>query len=509
MIKGGKLKRHITRKHKMESEIQSILKKDKNEQNKFFEKKRIDGIYEYNSKILKETPKKDTLLRERNSKTADNSRLRMCSRCKKFVDSKWYYHHRKTCSVDAMPVKPIVLGITLKEISCDKEFVEILSNIQEGEVGEICRTDELIQIIGYRHFSLRRGASSKRNEIAKQVRTEMRTLARLFQIFRTKVEDTEITAKDMFVRKHMSEFRESIEELSRDKHGLQLNLHSTIQRTLKVLSNWYSELGQDDMCLETERFQRSYNFRSFELYGDARNKAQTISFSKSRNPESMPSMENIVSLKMFIQSEIDKVLAEENFDYCWARSLAVTRLTIFNARRGEEPSRLLLKEWQDAKDGKWLGSGKQLEEEQYLSKYKLAYLHGKGKRYVPLLIPDDLETIMDKLSDPTERKRNGIKAENSFLFATKFSGNHCSGWHAVTNVVVCSGVDIKINATTMRHYVSTLYSSLDMDPTNRDVFLAHMGHEESVNKNVYTAPMGVREIRVMSKFLEQAETVTG
>ena len=36
------------------------------------------------------------------------------------------------------------------------------------------------------------------------------------------------------------------------------------------------------------------------------------------------------------------------------RSLVVCRLTLFNGRRGEEPARMLLKEWLDAKNGKWL-----------------------------------------------------------------------------------------------------------------------------------------------------------
>nr|XP_022297914.1 uncharacterized protein LOC111107167 [Crassostrea virginica] len=52
VIHNGKLKRHIIRKHKTEPEIIKILKKDKATQNIFFDRKRKDGIYEFNVVLI-------------------------------------------------------------------------------------------------------------------------------------------------------------------------------------------------------------------------------------------------------------------------------------------------------------------------------------------------------------------------------------------------------------------------------------------------------------------------
>jgi len=38
------------------------------------------------------------------------------------------------------------------------------------------------------------------------------------------------------------------------------------------------------------------------------------------------------------------------------RDLALCRLTLFNGRRGNEPARIQLTDWQDAQNGVWLNS---------------------------------------------------------------------------------------------------------------------------------------------------------
>ncbi|KAJ8307819.1 hypothetical protein KUTeg_014602 [Tegillarca granosa] len=76
------------------------------------------------------------------------------------------------------------------------------------------------------------------------------------------------------------------------------------------------------------------------------------------------------------------------------RSLVVARLTLYNARRVEEGSRLL-EDWHYAENGTWtpLDSIEETEDEgerYLLGQFKLAYLTGKGTKSVPLLIPTDV-----------------------------------------------------------------------------------------------------------------------
>lgn len=78
-------------------------------------------------------------------------------------------------------------------------------------------------------------------------------------------------------------------------------------------------------------------------------------------------------------------------DFVELRDLVVTRLTIYNARRGGEPARLKINEWQDAEKGVWLDSKRKenvsFEENKLLDNVKIAYQAGQGNKLVSLLIP--------------------------------------------------------------------------------------------------------------------------
>ena len=49
--------------------------------------------------------------------------------------------------------------------------------------------------------------------------------------------------------------------------------------------------------------------------------------------------------------------------------------------------------------------------------YRLAYLHGKGRQLVPVLIPLDCIAAIDLLVD--QRVENGVPADNPFVFASR------------------------------------------------------------------------------------------
>ena len=89
----------------------------------------------------------------------------------------------------------------------------------------------------------------------------------------------------------------------------------------------------------------------------------------------------------------DDYLIRTAAEFIELRSLLVCRITLFNSRRGGEPARLLLLEWQDAESNVWI-SDEMVErvydplEKVFLGKYHLAYQRGIGSRkMVPILIP--------------------------------------------------------------------------------------------------------------------------
>lgn len=134
---------------------------------------------------------------------------------------------------------------------------------------------------------------------------------------------------------------------------------------------------------------------------------------------------NKKNLKEYISTEISFTLKNYTVNFASLRSVVVARITLFNARRGEEASRMLFSEWEEAEKGTWLPD-EELEKikdraEQYLlGRFKLAYLKGKGKKYVPVLIPNDLMTAIQVLKQ--DRSKFGIREDilNPF-FATKMT----------------------------------------------------------------------------------------
>ena len=68
-------------------------------------------------------------------------------------------------------------------------------------VGDTCRTIKHIEIIGYRHFNLRRHEHGKEVEVKKVVMAEMRAISGLYLKFQ-EVRDTNILFELVFEREH-------------------------------------------------------------------------------------------------------------------------------------------------------------------------------------------------------------------------------------------------------------------------------------------------------------------
>lgn len=168
---------------------------------------------------------------------------------------------------------------------------------------------------------------------------------------------------------------------------------------------------------------------------------------------------------------------------------------------------MLLNQWDDAVRGVWLPEDQveniQDKAEKYLiGQFKLAYLTGKGRKFVPVLISVDM---MDAISLLVRKRQScGISSANRFLFPTKPAGNHCSGWHAVREVCQQAQLTTKINATRNRHFVSTIYASLHMKEQDKKVYLAHMGLEAAISTNDYQT-FGFNEVKVMAPFLTRID----
>jgi hypothetical protein len=481
-------------------------------QNRFFDEKRREGIYEFNLQLIGDG--QDPEMRER--KPIKEDQLRVCSECKGYYSNKYFFKHQCVSKNDCskqLALKPKLLQkISTDKMDSDQGFLDILNRFRQGDVGDFCRTNKTIKLIGYRHYNLRRHEEGKQDEVRKTVMSEMRELAKLFFAFQN-LSSERRTVEDMFRREYLSDLVEALEKNvttadKQEKHGLKLFLDAILMRSIKTLEGYFAQTMQDEKRKELKCFKSAYKSLSNELFPSARQKCIKNSLEKNRKPANLPSEEKIIRLRTYIAAEIPFVLSDYTIKkFAWLRSLVVARLTLFNARRGEEASRMLISEWEDAEKGVWLPEEEiqkvtDIGEQFLLGKFRLAYLKGKGKKYVPVLIPTDLLEAIQVIN--RDRSKFGIREDNPFLFATKSGLSHCSGWHAVAEVCPEAGIHM-ITATKMRQRLSSIYASLDMSPENRKIFLQHMGHEEHINRENYQCPLGIKTACIMGKMLSSVD----
>ena len=318
-----------------------------------------EGIFWYNTDIIKNCKKPthvptEKFLSERKSSNSDN--IRFCSDCKRFLSGSNFWKHRKTrTGEEAEPVN---------HVHKDPEFVtNILNKFRTSEAGHMCMTNTLIQQVGYRHYCLRRCHTSKPDELRTNVVQEMRELARLLIQFKSTANEhgldgTSLGVEDMFTRRHLAVLREAIDILADGgKYGLKLNLNAIVIRTMKSLKGLYAEKMEDAKCKELYMFADAYRFRSHEMFATARYQVVHQSMDKDRRPASLPEETSVETLKTYLNMSIKRLSSQKELvgeDYVLLRSLVVCRLTLFNGRRAEEPSRMLVSEWEDAKNGEWL-----------------------------------------------------------------------------------------------------------------------------------------------------------
>ena len=421
----------------------------------------------YNKKVYEE---KDLcysqLMRERKTKyESENKHLKMCDACNKFIGSATFYKHKCNYTIGNRESPLLPRELVEADLHPDEDFrKEFLSKLRENDVGKLCRTNQIIKEIGYRVFCKRRHEQAKMKGCRKTSMTEMRTLANLFHFYKEQDGAPEnAVIEDMFrsgsehtdvLYKAIKAFGTSI-ETGKIKHGAMLNLKAVIGRTSKHIRALYDERSQKDKAEDIEAFMRQFSFRDPQVFGASQYRAYERTF-ELRRPTAMPEDNGVIELHSFIKEQIKSIV--DDFDmskYVMLRNLVVSRLTMHNARRGEEGTQLRLKDWADAKNKVWM-SDRCIEtvtdpgEHFLINQFLLAYICGKGRKFVPVLVPNDCSQAIDILVE--KREEAGISKCNVFVFASKGSHMNCSGWHAVREVIkkkheLKPGPMVAVNAT--------------------------------------------------------------
>ena len=357
----------------------------------------------------------------------------------------------------------------------------------------------------------------------------MRRLGNLYQKFREAAEDspeiTEGDASNMFRWRHFKLLETAIKKYTEYedgslKPGLKMSLYYLLKTSSKILKGEYLTAEKDAEAQEVTNFVTVLELNHDSLFGDAIYAINRAKNMKLRKPQQMPNEEDIMKVRQYSIDVVKKFTSDdyihfEGHEFKELRDAVVCRLTLFNARRGGEPSRMQLKEWEDAVSNAWVDQ-RQLDniedpiEKAVAESTKVTYQTGKGNNHlVPVLIPNDIYKGMEKLADTEIREQAGVAECNQYLFAnTQDSDGHVIGWHAINSIATEAKVANKelMTATKMRHRISTMYAALDVPQSQREAFYEHMGHSENINKTVYQAPRSVVELTHVGACLKKFDT---
>ena len=521
MQKNSTLSRHIKLIHKNETRVENALVMTKKDMFCEFNKFKREGILEYN----KEQASSVNPIYQREKVANVWTDAICCGNCQSFIGERGFSRHVKNCQPSdcklTVSVPAHLLQVPTGMELNDDFKINILSKFRNNLVGTLCITDETILKVGQIFYSKVKRKADKAIQVRKTVRMEMRRLGNLCIIFK---QEKNLLIKyansmDMFIRPNFMQLRNAIDLYSTStvgnlKPGLKQNLFYLFKQAAKAIKALKLAECDDASAEEIGKFVEIFELWSHNIFGESQyelNKRRQINL---RRPGKLPDEEDIMLVHDYVISKMKTLTADifticTTSEYVLLRDSACSRLTLLNGRRGGEPAYLTISEWKDAIGNKWIDQQRidELDEldQQLVSKLKVTYLTGKGNNHlVPLLLPEDTLPALEKLANKEVREQAGIKADNNYLFAsTRNSDDHVSGWHSLHNI--CAALPLKnaanIKSTSNRHRISTLFAAMEMSKAERAYFYKHMGHTESINEQVYQAPLTLMEITKIGKSL--------
>ncbi|KAJ8050179.1 hypothetical protein HOLleu_03277 [Holothuria leucospilota] len=202
---------------------------------------------------------------------------------------------------------------------------------------------------------------------------------------------------DMFIRANFTHLEQAVIEYTTKgfgnstddlKHGLKTAVYYLIKKACKLIKGMYLIDDEDDKASDVDKFIDVFELSHDYLFGDATYAMNRNRNEKLRKPEALPLEEDIAKFREYTLFRMQAITREsyvvfDTHNFVELRDLLVSRLTLFNARRGGEPCRLRLVEWEDAAKNAWISQQEvqKLDEldRALLKDLKVAYQTGAAK----------------------------------------------------------------------------------------------------------------------------------
>jgi len=356
--------------HKNAVEVQAASQMSTNGKNHAFTQLKRKGIAKYNS--CHAGLQDGEILRER--QTSFPCTVVACGKCSGVFSKAYFWKHKRVCcSTQAGVAKATDMKIIQNSLKHGNSLTEdfqttIVQKFSDDEAGNLCKTNNCLLMIGQKLYDKLHAKQDKKMELKRSVMSDMRRLSTLFSHFQRKMQATGthiVDFVDMYDRRNFLQLEAAIRHYtasdneSNMKAGLKLSLYYLIKRTAKIVKIMYLIKDDDDKASAVDKFIDLFTDNYNLLFSDAVYHINKNRQQKLRRPQELPQDEEVAKLRKYTVGRIRDLVGDAYIqwtahEYAELRNLVVSRLTLFNARRGDEPSRLRVSHWTDACNGVWI-----------------------------------------------------------------------------------------------------------------------------------------------------------
>ncbi|XP_057291533.1 uncharacterized protein LOC130614143 isoform X3 [Hydractinia symbiolongicarpus] len=540
----SKIGRHLE-KHKNEPDIVKLIsldkKNDKKERSSLIDKIRFRGDFYQNLKVLELGGELIVYRRPAEGMKVSYKDYVPCKHCLAFLFKDDLWRHVKKCeyrtksrSDDAESEKRCqyqaeMLLFPNRAKLTDLELEEfVVRRMRRDEITDAVLNDRLI--LTYGSFLLSGKGARKSNYISQNMRLIGRLLIALKQIHPDKISligflqpqyfDAIMNCtKDLAGYSLKNEDGEAVPSFKIP--SLPLKMGYALDTILMLLKGIGLREKNDLYIRDSDNLLSLYKSEWHVKLSSA--SLRTLGDNKFNKQEFLPVTSDLLKLKVYCEertSFLVSALKDKHDDLSAWRELAevvITRITVFNKRRGNEASSLLLKKYTERKNKTGTVHDDILKsltplERKLMNRLDLVHVRGKRGRQVPVLLLPDVVVAIDTLI--STREAIGISDSNRFLFPTPSRGskNPLRGYVCISNVtkkIANLESPERITSTKLRKYVATVAQITCLNDTEMEWLSNHLGHSVEVHKNAYRLHDSAVELAKVSRLLMAVDSGHG
>ncbi|XP_078513618.1 uncharacterized protein LOC144772856 isoform X2 [Lissotriton helveticus] len=518
-----KIARHYEQMHLKETEVAKIFsyKSGSKERLGLLQRLRNQGDFQHNSKIYRTGDGQIVTKRQPCGKSSANNYL-PCANCLALFVKKDLWRHKRKCPqkeenkcpgkkrVQAEAALILPFGLFL-----EKSMTNVMRKMVHDDISTIVRNDPLIVKLGERLY-LQKGEVTHQHA---DIRNKMRELAKL--LLEVRKNDHTITSVNDFVNpKKFNAVIKAVKSMtgfSKEKNqyavpSTAIKLRHTLLKITSIMEG--DALRNKDEVLNTQAKQFKqliqYNWEMHisttalkTLYQQKWNKPQMLSLT-----EDLHKLHNFLK---FLEQDSKKELIKNPNVESWYKlgQVTLTQIILFNRRREDEASRLLVKSYKEKDESPMQDDilRNLTELEKICDKLIRIEIRGKGGRKVPILLTKNMKHSIDALI--TNRQYVGINELNTYVFARPYfsSMESISGSDCLRQFTHSCGAKNPeyITSTRLRKHVATVSQLIDLKSAEIEQLASFLGHDLKVHQEFYRLPEDTLQLAKVCQILLAAE----